>query len=354
MADENVDVLVVSPSADYRYLTGLVPPVPTRMTFLVVPLEGAIELVTPSLEAAGFETHVELQGLVEPVPWSDGDDPAAIAAERIRANGTPKRVAVSDRTWARHLIPLGEQLSGVQIVSGGALIGAVRAVKDAAEIEALANAARCVSRVTDQLGEIKWAGRTEREVAADIAERMRATGHEEVTFTILASGPNSANPHGMPTDRVIVDGDVVQVDIGGKVASYSSDISRVVSIGEPSDEVREVYDVVSSAYEASLAAAHVGATGEAVDAAGRNVIADAGYGPNFLHRTGHGIGLDEHEEPFIIAGNTQPLVAGNVFSIEPGVYLPDRFGTRLENIVALEENGPRELSRDSHEIVVAG
>ena len=245
--------------------------------------------------------------------------------------------------------------SGTQIVSGGPLLGAVRAVKDAAEIEALAKAARRISLVTDQLGEIEWAGRTEREVAGDIAERMRATGHEEVTFTILASGPNSANPHGMPTDRVIVQGDVVQVDIGGKVDSYSSDISRVVSIGEPSDEVREVYDVVSRAYEASLAAAaQPGATGESVDAAGRSVIADAGYGPNFLHRTGHGIGLDEHEEPFIIAGNTQPLVAGNVFSIEPGIYLPDRFGVRLENIVALEAGGPRELSRDSHEIVVAG
>jgi Xaa-Pro aminopeptidase len=354
MEEAGIDVLLVSPSADYRYLTGLVPPVPTRMTFLIVPFDGAIELVTPSLEAAGFETHAELQGLIAPVPWSDGDDPAAVAAARIRAHGTPKRVAVSDRTWARHLIPLGEQLGEAQIVAGGQLLGAVRAAKDAGEIAALAEAARCISQVTDQLADIEWAGRTEREVAADIAGRMRDAGHEEVTFTILASGPNSANPHGMPTDRVIIDGDVVQVDIGGKVGSYSSDIARVVSIGEPSDEVREVYDVVSRAYEASLAAAQVGATGEVVDAAARTVITDAGYGPNFLHRTGHGIGLDEHEEPFIIAGNAQPLVAGNVFSIEPGIYLPDRFGVRLENIVALEEDGQRELSRDDHEIVVAG
>ncbi|MHB8643670.1 MAG: M24 family metallopeptidase [Gaiellaceae bacterium] len=354
MAAASVDVVLVSPSADYRYLTGLVPPVPTRMTFLIVPVDGAIELVTPSLEAAGFETHTELQGLIAPVPWSDGDNPAAIAAARIRAHGTPKRIAVSDRTWARHLIPLEEQLAETQIVSGGGLLGSVRAVKDAGEIAALAEAARCISHVTAQLPEIAWAGRTERDVAADIAARMRDAGHEEVSFTILATGTNSANPHGMPTDRVILDGDVVQVDIGGKVNSYSSDISRVVSIGEPSDEVRQVYDVVSRAYEASLAAAQVGASGEAVDAAGRRVITDAGYGPNFLHRTGHGIGLDEHEEPFIIAGNVQPLVAGNVFSIEPGIYLPDRFGVRLENIVALEENGPRELSRDDHQIVVAG
>jgi Xaa-Pro aminopeptidase len=352
MADANVDVLLVSPSADYRYLTGLVPPVPTRMTFLIVPLVGTIELVTPSLEAAGFETHTELQGLIEPVPWSDGDDPAAVAAGRVRGHGAPTRVAVSDRTWARHLVPLSDLLSGMQIVAGGPLLGAVRAIKDAAEIDALAEAGRCVSQVTDQLAELEWIGRTEREVAADIAARMRDAEHEEVTFTILASGPNSANPHGMPTDRVIARGDVVQVDIGGKVGNYSSDISRVVTIGEPTDEVREVYGVVVRAYEAALEAAQVGASGEAVDAAARGVITDAGYGPNFLHRTGHGIGLDEHEEPFIIAGNTQMLVAGNVFSIEPGVYVPDRFGVRLENIVALEENGPRELSRDSHEIIV--
>ena len=352
MADADVEVLLVSPSADYRYLTGLVPPVPTRMTFLVIPHEGAVELVTPSLEAAGFETHTELQGLITPVPWSDGDDPAAIAAARVRAHGTPKRVAVSDRTWARHLVPLGDRLDGTKIVAGGSLLGPVRAIKDASEIASLAEAARRVSQVTDQLPDIEWTGRTERDVAADIAARMRDAGHEEVSFTILASGPNSANPHGMPSDRVIIHGDVVQVDIGGKVDSYSSDISRVVSIGEPGNEVREVYDVVSRAYEASLAAAQVGATGEAVDAAGRAVITDAGYGPNFLHRTGHGIGLDEHEEPFIIAGNTQPLVPGNVFSIEPGIYLPDRFGVRLENIVALEEDGPRELSRDDHEIVI--
>ena len=354
MADADVDVLLVSPSADYRYLTGLVPPVPTRLTFLVIPLEGAIELVTPSLEAAGFETHAELQGLIDPVPWSDGEDPAAIAAARIRRHGAPRRIAVSDRTWARHLVPLTDLFIGTPIVAAGQLLGPVRAIKDAAEISTLAEAGRRVSQVTDQLAEIEWTGHTERAVAADIAGRMRAAGHEEVSFVILASGPNSANPHGMPTDRVIARGDVVQIDIGGKVDSYSSDIARVVSIGEPSDEVRDVYAVVNRAYEAALTVARVGASGGTVDAAARAVITDAGYGPNFLHRTGHGIGLDEHEEPFIIAGNTQALVAGNVFSIEPGIYLADRFGVRLENIVALGGDGPRELSRDSHEIVIAG
>ena len=195
-------------------------------------------------------------------------------------------------------------------------------------------------------------GPTEREAAAEVAARLRDAGHEEVSFVILASGPHSANPHGMPTDRKIEQGDVVQSISAARSDSYSSDIARVVSVGEPTAEVREVYDIVVRAYEAGVAAAQVGASGEAVDAAARSVISDAGYGENFLHRTGHGIGLDEHEEPFIIAGNTQPLVPGNVFSIEPGVYLADRFGVRLENIVALEETGPRELSRDSHEIIV--
>jgi Xaa-Pro aminopeptidase len=354
MRVDEIDVLLVSPSADFRYLTGLVPPVPTRLTFLVVPAEGEIDLVTPSLEAAGFETHAELQGLITPVPWSDGDDPAAVAAGRIRRHGPVPRVAVSDRTWAKHLVPLADRLPGTQIVAGGALLGAVRAAKDESEIAALAEAARCVSEVVPQLAELSWTGRTERAVAADVAERMRESGHEEVTFVILASGPNSANPHGMPTDRAIERGDVVQLDFGGKVGSYSSDIARVVTVGEPADEFRQLYRIVVEAYEAGVAAARVGATGEAVDAAARSVIAEAGHGPSFLHRTGHGIGLDEHEEPFIIAGNTEPLVAGNVFSIEPGIYLAGRFGARLENIVALEESGPRELSRDSHELIVVG
>ncbi len=329
MREDEVDVLLVSPSADYRYLTGLVPPVPTRLTFLVLPADGEIELVTPSLEAAGFATHTELQGLITPVPWSDGDDPAAVAAGRILSHGPVRRVAVSDRTWAKHLVPLIDRLPGTQIVAGGGLVGAVRAVKDASEIAALGEAARRVSAVAAQLAEIAWTGRTEREAAADVATRLRDAGHEDVSFVILASGPNSANPHGMPTDRVIVRGDVVQLDFGGKVASYSSDIARVVTVGEPTDEVREVYAIVVRAYEAGLAAAQVGASGEEVDAAARGVIADAGYGANFLHRTGHGIGLDEHEEPFIIAGNTQPLVPGNVFTFEPGIYLADRFGARL-------------------------
>jgi D-alanyl-D-alanine dipeptidase len=351
MAGDDVDVLIVSPSADYRYLTGLVPPVPTRLTFLVVPADGEISLVTPSLEAAGFETHTELEGLVTPVPWSDGDDPAAVAADRIRRHA-PRRLAVSDRTWAKHLVPVVDQLSGTQIVAGGSLLGAVRAVKDASEIAALAEAARCVSVAAGQLAEMRWTARTEREAAAEVSARMRDAGHDEVSFVIVASGPNSANPHGMPTERRIERGDVVQLDFGGKVAGYSSDIARVVTVGEPADEVRELYGIVVAAYEAGVAAVRAGATGEAVDAASRSVIADAGYGPNFLHRTGHGIGLDEHEEPFIIAGNTEPLVAGNVFSVEPGIYLAGRFGARLENIVAIEETGPRELSRDSHELIV--
>jgi Xaa-Pro aminopeptidase len=352
MREDEVDVLLVSPSADYRYVTGLVPPVPTRMTFLVVPADGEIRLVTPSLEAAGFESHTELQGLVTPVAWSDGDDPASVAADAVRSNGPARRVAVSDRTWAKHLVPLVDRLSGAQIVSAASVIGPVRAVKDASEIAALGEAAQRVQEVAGQLADMRWTGRTEREAADEVASRMREAGHEEVNFVILASGPHSANPHGMPTDRAIQTGDVVQLDFGGKVGSYSSDIARVVTVGEPTGEVREVYDIVVRAYEAGVAAARVGATGEEVDAAARSVISDAGYGERFLHRTGHGIGLDEHEEPFIIAGNTQPLVAGNVFSVEPGIYLADRFGVRLENIVALDETGPRELSKDSHELIV--
>jgi Xaa-Pro aminopeptidase len=345
MADENVDAVLVGPSADFQYLTGLKPPLPTRLTLLVVPQEGTVQLVTPSLEAAGHE----LDRAIEPVPWDDGDDPAAIVAACVDG---ARRVAVSDRVWARHLLPLLDRLERTDVVPAQPLLGPLRAVKDAGEVDALAEAGRVVSDVVAHLEELEWQGRSEREVAAEIARRMRDVGHEEVSFVILASGPNSANPHGLPTDRRVERGDVVQVDIGGKVGAYSSDISRVVVVGEPTDEFRRVYEVVVAAHDAALAAVRPGTTAESVDAAARGVIAEAGYGEQFLHRTGHGIGLDEHEEPFIVAGNAEPLQVGHAFSIEPGIYLAGRFGARLENIVAVEESGPRVLTSGTKDFVL--
>ena len=238
-------------------------------------------------------------------------------------------------------------------------MGPLRAVKDASEIDALRRAAAAADRVAAQLqgGDIPLVGRTEADVSKDIGRRLLAEGHHRVNFAIVASGPNAASPHHEPGERVIQAGESVLCDFGGTMlgadgVGYCSDITRCVHVGEPSAELAEVYAVLHEAQAASVAAATVGTTCEAVDAAARDVIADAGYGDRFIHRTGHGIGIEEHEDPYIVSGNGTLLEPGHAFSIEPGIYVPGRFGFRLEDIVIATDAGPDPLNRVDHALVV--
>jgi Xaa-Pro aminopeptidase len=225
--------------------------------------------------------------------------------------------------------------------------------KDDAELAALLRAGEAIDRVHARMGEWLRPGRTEAEVGADIAAAIVAEGHAEAEFVIVGSGPNGASPHHDVSDRVIQAGDVVVVDIGGPVPEgYHSDSTRTYVLGEPSEpDVLSVYTVLQRAQQAAVDVVRPGVTAETVDAAARQIIADAGFGEYFIHRTGHGIGLDVHEEPYIIAGNALPLETGMAFSVEPGIYLPGRWGARIEDIVVVTEHGVASLNNRPHDLV---
>ena len=328
--------LVISPGTDLRYLTGFGGTSHERLSALVVSPTVAF-VVCPVLERPGWVgTAAEASGL-EFVTWSDGDDPYALVVERLNASGA---LAVDPGMPARHLFGL-QAASRSTVVSGEGLLVSQRSRKDADELAALAAIGAAIDRVHARMGEFLQAGRTEREVAGHIADAMITEGHDHPDFVIVGSGPNGASPHHEVSDRVIEDGDVVVVDIGGPAASgYNSDSTRTYFVGTPRDpEAVHVHEIVRAAQQAGVDAASASAPCEAVDAASRAVITEAGYGDFFITRTGHGIGLDVHEAPYMVRGNSDPVEPGHVFSVEPGIYLPGRFGVRIEDIVAIDTDG---------------
>ncbi|MEU8223057.1 Xaa-Pro peptidase family protein [Kribbella sp. NPDC048915] len=340
--------LVIAPGSDLRYLIGRPGGSFERLTALIVPADGAPALVVPKLEAPGFDGVAELG--VDIVTWVDGVDPYRLAAERL---GGVERVAVSDFTPALHVLGIRDALPKAEQVLAGPIVRELRMRKDAAEIDALRKAGAAIDRVHARVGEWLRAGRTEAEVGADIAAAIVAEGHTEADFVIVASGPNGASPHHALSDRVIEAGDVVVVDIGGPVAEgYNSDSTRTYSVGTPRDaDVAATYAVLQEAQQAAVDAVRPGATAESIDAAARDVIAAAGFGDYFIHRTGHGIGLDVHEEPYIVAGNDLPLEPGMAFSVEPGIYQPGRWGARIEDIVVVTAEGAEPMNKQPHELV---
>jgi Xaa-Pro aminopeptidase len=204
------------------------------------------------------------------------------------------------------------------------------------------------------LADREFTGKTEAQLGREIAELLVENGSDTAAFVIVASGPNSASPHHESGERVIGEGDAIVIDFGGTVAGYSADTTRMFHVGEPGAKYREVHAVVLAAHNAGVSAVAPGVTAESVDAAARRVIAEAGYGEYFIHRTGHGIGLDTHEDPYIVAGNSQKLRPGMTFSVEPGVYLPGEFGVRIEDIVACTEHSVDRFNHSSREVVIVG
>lgn len=346
-----IDGLIVSVGADLPYLTGYHAMPLERLTMLVVTAETPAQLIVPGLEAARVE---RLDDLFELVTWGETDDPIAHVSAAL--GNAARDVAVGDTTWARFVVELLSVRPELRLRRGTEVMKPLREVKDAAEIDALQRAAAAADRVQDQLrtGVIALEGRTESAVQADIAAALLAAGHDEVNFVIVASGPNAASPHHEVGDRVIVDGDNVLFDIGGTLDGYCSDITRCVHLGPPPAEFAELYDVLFAAQAAGVAAATVGTPAEEVDRAARAVIDGAGFGEYFIHRTGHGIGMEAHEEPYIVEGNTAPLAAGHAFSVEPGIYVPGMWGARLEDIVVATDDGPLALNRVDHRLGVLG
>ncbi|WP_171468099.1 aminopeptidase P family protein [Cellulosimicrobium sp. 72-3] len=352
--------LLVSPGPDLAYFTGYTPPETERLTLLAIPAEGTgttggASVVVPLLERGDLASAPGAEGL-DVVTWRDGDDEHDAAARLLAADGN---YAVSDATWALHVLGLQRALPGARLTAFSDAVPTLRAVKDAAEVERLAAAgAAADAAFADVLG-VAFAGRRERDVAADLDRFLREHGHEQVDFTLVCSGPNGADPHHDASDRVIEPGDLVVLDFGGLRDGYGSDTSRTVLVAGGTDDAladqqREVYDVVRRAQQAGVDAVRPGATCQDVDRAARAVIVDAGYGEQFVHRTGHGIGTTTHEPPYMVEGEDRPIEPGMCFSVEPGVYLPGRFGVRIEDIVVAfppdVPDGARRLNSSTHDL----
>jgi Xaa-Pro aminopeptidase len=350
-----LDLLVLTPGSDLRYLSGYSAHAMERLTALAVPRRGEPVLVVPRLEAPMVDASPAGSLGLEVLAWDETDDPFArlAAAVTARLGGQPTRVAVGARTWAEHALGIQRALPGAALELAGPVIDRLRMVKAQAEVEELAAAGAAIDRVHARMGEWLRVGRTEAEVGADVAAAILAEGHVSVDFTIIGSGPNGASPHHELSDRVVEGGDVVVVDIGGETATgYRSDCTRTYVVGAAaSAEVAEWYAVLQEAQAAATAAVRPGVTCEQVDAVARDVITAAGWGEHFIHRTGHGIGLDTHEAPYVVAGNALPLEPGMAFSVEPGIYLAGRCGARIEDIVVCTDDGVRTLNGGPRELV---
>ncbi|MFF8290117.1 M24 family metallopeptidase [Streptomyces sp. NPDC016309] len=341
--------LLVAPGPDLVYLTGYRPTAETeRLTLLVLAPGRDPVLVVPALEAPDAERAAGAAALTLR-DWTDGIDPYALTAPLLDPEG---RYGISDNAWSMHLLGLQQRLPGTSYAALTQALPMLRAVKDAAELARLEAAGAAADEAYRQILGVRFAGRRETDVAADLAALLKQTGHSQVDFTVVGSGPNGANPHHEAGDRVIERGDMVVLDFGGLKHGYGSDTSRTVHVGEPTPEERRVHDVVREAQQAGVEAVRPGATCQDVDRAARSVIDAAGHGAYFIHRTGHGIGVTTHEPPYMIEGEELPLVPGMCFSVEPGIYLPGRFGVRIEDIVTVTEDGrgrrlnttPRELA----------
>ena len=349
MHDAGVDVLLVSVGRDLPYLTGYEAMPLERLTMLVVPKDGDATLVVPRLEAPRV---VDQPGVFTLLPWNETDDPVAVVAGLV---GKPATAAIGDTMWARFLVDLLVHWPSTttRFVRSIDVMNALRMRKDAAEIAALAMAGAAVDRIAADLqaGRIPLVGRTEADVSADLGRRILGEGHQRVNFAIVAAGENAASPHHHASDRVINDGEILLCDFGGTMNGYCSDITRCVFLGDPPAEVAEAYAVLHEAQQAAVLAGTVGTPCEDVDRVARKIITDAGYGEFFMHRTGHGIGMEEHEDPYMVEGNGLPLEPGHAFSVEPGIYLPSRWGMRLEDIVVATADGPMAVNAAVHELV---
>lgn len=344
-----VSGLVITPGYDLRYLTGSRAQTFERLTALVVPASGRPTVVAPRMELAALRDSA-IGDLDIPISdWVDGENPYELVRAALGSSGT---VAVTESMPALHLLPLTDLIGTVPVLATGVL-RRLRMVKDASEIDALRKAGAAIDRVHALVPELLAPGRTEAQVAADIAEAIVAEGHSEVAFIIVGSGPHGADPHHECSDRELRAGDIVVVDIGGSYEpGYNSDSTRTYSIGDPDPDVAQRISILEQAQQAAVHAARPGATAESVDAAARRVLTEAGMGEAFVHRTGHGIGLSVHEEPYIVEGNGLVLEPGMAFSIEPGVYFPGQWGARIEDIVVVTESGCESVNSRPHGLTV--
>ncbi|HUG48256.1 MAG TPA: Xaa-Pro peptidase family protein [Candidatus Limnocylindria bacterium] len=370
---QDASALLIGVGADLQWLIGYTAMPLERLTMLVVPAQGSSTLVVPRLEKAAAELSPGVAaGVVELVSWEETDDPFSLVAQLLEASksrpeiqvgalgGTWGRLGgllVSDQLWATFLLRVQGAVPDAAFGLASSVLGPLRAIKDHEEVELLRRAAHAADRVVAAVAAGRLVGRSEADVAREVRERLVVEGHDEASFAIVASGPNSASPHHEAGARPIGEGEPIVLDIGGRLHGYTSDITRTIwvrgagGIG-PDDEFRRLYDVLQRAQAAATQAVAAGTACAAVDQAARAIIGEAGYGPNFIHRTGHGIGLETHEEPYLVQDNEQPLETGHAFSVEPGIYLEGRYGARIEDIVVCRGHGVDVLNRAERELLV--
>jgi Xaa-Pro aminopeptidase len=362
-AEAGFAAVLVGTGADMHYLAGYPASSLERLTMLVIPTDGDWALVAPRLEATpAGACPPAAAGFLPVVAWEEGSDAHALVAGMVRSPDRrppdPFSIAVSDDLPARHLLRLQERLKDATFALASPILSQLRIIKDDDEVALLSEAAHAADRVVAQIAAGRLVGRTEEDVAGEVHERLIAEGHDHAEFAIVGSGPNSASPHHGASDRVIRAGEPIVLDIGGTVGGYHSDITRTLWVtgGDPAkgpdERFRHLFAVLRGAQEASTRAVRPGVTPEAVDAAARDPIEAEGFGDAFFHRTGHGIGLEGHEDPYIIAGNREPLREGMAFSIEPGIYLVDDYGARIEDIVVCGPDGPIALNEASRDLYV--
>jgi D-alanyl-D-alanine dipeptidase len=345
---QGLDALVVSPSPDLAYLTGYDPMPLERPTLLVIRPGADPAMLVPELERP-LAPASSLGDRLDLVAWRDGSDPYEAAAALLAGAA---RIAVADRLWAVHVLGLERELPEATFSAASAVLGRLRAVKDAQELEVLSRAGRAADESFRRILELPFQGRREEEVAQDLADLLVRNGHVRAEFTIVASGPNAASPHHEPGGRTILPHDAVVMDFGGELAGYYSDTTRTVVVGEPPDGFEQAYAVVQEAQAAAIGTVRPGVVAQEVDRTARAIVEAAGYGERFIHRTGHGIGREVHEPPYIVEGDETELEPGMTFSVEPGIYLEGRFGIRIEDIVAVTEEGADRLNRSSRELQV--
>lgn len=348
--DAGLDGLLITPGPDLRYLLGSRAESFERLTCLVIPANGdTASVVVPRLELAALTESATSELGLTVRDWVDGVNPYALVSGLLPS---PARTAVTDAMPALHLIPLSEALGALPVLATDVL-RELRMVKDDAEIDALRRAGQAIDRVHARMGEFLKVGRTEAEVAADITAAILDEGHTEAAFVIVGSGPHGADPHHEVSERVVESGDVVVIDIGGPVEpGYNSDSTRTYSMGEPDPDVAEKFAVLEEAQAAAVALVRPGVTAEAVDAAARDLLAAQGLAEVFVHRTGHGIGLSVHEEPYIVSGNAIELTEGMAFSVEPGIYFRGEWGARIEDIVIVTADGCEPVNTRPHGLTV--
>jgi len=348
VADAGGTALLVAPSPDLRYLIGYEPMPLERPTMLVIGAGGDATLVVPELERP-LATAAPGADALELAPWRDDQDPYALIASLVPGGDT---VFLGDRIWGSHVLALQHALPGVAWASAAPIVGAMRARKDPAELDALRRAAAAADAALGGLLSEPLAGRTERAVATTLGDLLVARGHDTADFTIVASGPNAASPHHEPSERRIEAGDAVVLDFGGTIDGYFSDTTRTVAVGDPGERLTTVHAVVANAQRVATEAVRPGVEIQTIDRAARAVIDAAGFGDRFIHRTGHGIGLEVHEPPYAASGDHTLLEPGMTFSVEPGIYLEGELGVRIEDIVTVTDDGVESLNATSRDLVV--